>query len=311
MSIARRRHLDAFVAKFDPNVGYIWSSVFGEAHSWVIPLAVALDTLDDSVVALGCLKGSVDFGGGVVTATTMSGDCGDIWVTKLDGAGDYVYTQLFAGTDDPEPLSLDVDAAGNAVLAVKAGGTVDFGGGPLTAVGDRDLLVAKLDPAGNHVWSTRFGQPNTWVTDSALRVDGNNDVVRSGETLDGTIDFGSGPLPTDADGNASFVVKLAGADGAVQWATGGGEAWQGLSLWLGALAVDAAGNIYAGTMKLDEHGNELWRRNRCLRARAVAVAGSELVYTGGLTTPVMIDGELLETAGGQGDVDVFVAKLTQ
>jgi hypothetical protein len=35
----------------------------------------------------------------------------------------------------------------------------NLGGVPLTALGSYDAFVGKLDGAGNHLWSKRFGDP--------------------------------------------------------------------------------------------------------------------------------------------------------
>jgi len=46
---------------------------------------------------------------------------------------------------------------GEVVLVGSYYGTIDFGGGPLTATIGQDIYVAKLDALGNHVWSKSFG----------------------------------------------------------------------------------------------------------------------------------------------------------
>src|SRR5262249_47559744 len=66
----------------------------------------------------------------------------------------------------PQP-STAVDGAGNVLLTGFFDGSVDFGGGPLTSAGWSDIFVVKLDPAGNHLWSKRFGDglnQHAWAT---------------------------------------------------------------------------------------------------------------------------------------------------
>jgi hypothetical protein len=80
---------------------------------------------------------------------------------------------------------------GNLVLAGALTGTVDFGGGPLTASGPSDLFVAKLDAAGSFLSAQQYGDDGAqWASGLALH---GNGVVLSGD-LQGTADLGYGPL---------------------------------------------------------------------------------------------------------------------
>ena len=49
------------------------------------------------------------------------------------------------------------DAAGNTVTTGWFQGTIDFGKGPLTSKGNKDVFALKLDPKGAVVWSQAFG----------------------------------------------------------------------------------------------------------------------------------------------------------
>jgi hypothetical protein len=51
--------------------------------------------------------------------------------------------------------ALATDASGLVLVGKLMGGSVDFGGGPLT--GDGPGFVLALDPAGKHRFSRRFG----------------------------------------------------------------------------------------------------------------------------------------------------------
>ena len=50
------------------------------------------------------------------------------------------------------------DAAGNVLLALGFAGTVDFGGGALTA-GQGPAAAVKLDGAGRYVWQRQLAAP--------------------------------------------------------------------------------------------------------------------------------------------------------
>ena len=55
-------------------------------------------------------------------------------------------------------LSSPVLSVRNVIVSGQFMGTIDFGGGPLTTSGPSAdaIYLAKLDAAGNHVWSKRF-----------------------------------------------------------------------------------------------------------------------------------------------------------
>jgi hypothetical protein len=122
------------------------------------------------------------------------------------------------------------------VLAGVAYGEVDFGGGPLLSAGQSDIVAAKLDAAGKHLWSKRFGDGDPQHGYS-VATDGAGNVVLTG-LLYGTVDFGGGPL-TSAGGSDIFVAKL-DAFGNHVWSKRFGDA----STQFGAsVAVDSPGNV--------------------------------------------------------------------
>jgi hypothetical protein len=70
---------------------------------------------------------------------------------------------------------------------------VDFGGGPLTAVGHNDIFVVKFDPGGNHLWSQRFGDDDNQGGFPEVAADPSGNIVITGYYA-GTVDFGGGAL---------------------------------------------------------------------------------------------------------------------
>jgi len=73
-------------------------------------------------------------------------------------------------------------------------GAVDFGGGPLVSAGNTDVFVVKLDAGGNYLWGKRFGDGQKQLG-VGLSFSSAKDLVLTGR-LQGTIDFGGGPLVT-------------------------------------------------------------------------------------------------------------------
>jgi len=113
-------------------------------------------------------------------------------------------------------------------------GAADFGGGLLTSAGESDAFAVKLDAAGNHVWSKRFGD-SSFQEAFGIAADPAGNVVVTGR-FEGTADFGGGTMLSHG-GQDAFVLKL-GSSGNHLWSKRFGDgADQGAAL----VAIDGAG----------------------------------------------------------------------
>jgi hypothetical protein len=222
---------DVFIAKIDGAGKHVWSrraGGTGDDRAW----AVATDHAGNVVVA-GFFSDTIDFGGGPLVSTGSW----DIFVVKLDAAGNHLWSKRFGDSEQQEAHSVAVDAAGNIVLGGMFWGALDFGGGALTSAGGTDMFVAKLDAAGNHVWSKRFGD-TTGQDTRAVAVDASGNVFVTGSCA-GSIDFGGGTLAAVGESDG-FLLALDSA-GAHQWSKrwGRGNAYASGT----SMTVDAAGNV--------------------------------------------------------------------
>jgi hypothetical protein len=155
------------------------------------------------------------------------------------------YSRSFGESYFDTPYGVALDNAGNAIITGGFYNTIDFGGGPLVdPVGSADdIFVAKLDTAGNHVWSLSAGGANSFDQGHVVAVDGQGNVYVAGETGSGA-DFGGGPVTTSGNDNF-FLAKLTSA-GAHVWShgfvvshpTGAYEVSEVLGL-----AIDNAGHV--------------------------------------------------------------------
>jgi len=107
----------------------------------------------------------------------------------------YDWGRSFGGVGDQDGGGIAVDASGNVVIAGSFWNTVDFGGGPLVSAGDWDVFVARLDAAGNHLWSRRFGDAGGQSL-RAMSTDALGNIYLTGIFF-GTIDFGGGPITSN------------------------------------------------------------------------------------------------------------------
>jgi hypothetical protein len=140
---------DIFVAKFDSSGNHVWSQGFGDPNSQY-GRSVTADP-SGNVTVTGDFYGTVDFGGG-----TLTGAGSGIFVAKFGSGGNHVWSQGFGGWGHQYGRSVTTDPSENVIITGDFGGTVDFGGGPLTSSGPSDIVVAKFSPPPCQVLSTRL-----------------------------------------------------------------------------------------------------------------------------------------------------------
>jgi hypothetical protein len=91
--------------------------------------ALGVNSTGNAVVMAGTFEGSVDYGDGPLTSAGAQ----DIVVTRVDGQGAALWTRRFGGLDWDVAGAVAVEPGGSSYVTGAFGGTVDFGGGPLTA----------------------------------------------------------------------------------------------------------------------------------------------------------------------------------
>lgn len=231
---------EVFIAKLDPAGNFLWAQKAGggqadEARS------IALDAAGNCYVtgqvgSLGPAGGTATFGG---ITLTLAGD-EDVFVTKLDANGDFLWAKQAGGSARDMGQGLSTDAAGNCYLTGYFGGTATFGTVALTSASanERDVFVAKLDPDGNWQWAVRAGgTAEDGGTGIATDAAGTSRVVGS---FGGSATFGATELTATAAG-AVFLAELDAEGTFVSAIQAGG----GLNeMRNGAIAIDPAGNTY-------------------------------------------------------------------
>jgi hypothetical protein len=156
----------------------------------------------------------------------------DLFIARLSPAGALLSAIPFGGSETDYLHAIHLDTAGNLYLVGQTW-SPDFPVthlvGPPGAI-DSGAFVAKVDPAGNLVYSTRFrGTPNLAITDVAVDAQGQAHVV--------------GNLPVSAQAGAPdmFIAKLS-ADGSsflYSLQLGGSSSDEARGI-----ALDSAGNAH-------------------------------------------------------------------
>jgi len=223
---------DVFVTKRNAAGAHQWTTTFGGTGQ-DYAREVAVDGSGNVHIA-GHFSNAVDFGAGNVGSSGSY----DAFVTKLNAAGAHQWTNTFGSTSVDDGWSVAVDGSGNVYTSGYFHGTVNFGAGNVTAAGNSDAYVTKLNAAGAHQWTTTFGGTSAEYG-RRVAVDGSGNVYATG-VFNSTVDFGAGNV-TPAGSADVFVTKL-NAAGAHQWTTtfGGTGSEQ-----VYGVAVDGSGNVHA------------------------------------------------------------------
>ncbi len=127
-----------FVARFDAQNKHKWSKVFGTASTQ--GNAIAVDT-KGKVWLGGLFQQSVNFGGLKLTSAGSF----DAFLVKFDTAGCHVWSKAFGNEQYQGVVDIAADASGNAAVVGNFSGSIDLGGGALTATGD-DWFLSTFAP---------------------------------------------------------------------------------------------------------------------------------------------------------------------
>lgn len=235
---------DIFISKLDANGNFVWATRMG-GGTIDKAFSLALDA-DGNVYTTGQFKGTTDFDPGAATAFLSSNGDKDIFISKLNTDGNFVWAKNVGGSTTDEGYSVAIDATGNVFVTGKFSGTADFDPGKndylLSSNGSFDLFLLKLDPQGNFICAKSIGGTSIDYACS-LAFDENHNVYQTG-VFAGTVDFDPGAGVYDLTSNGSwdiFITKLDN-EGNFIWAKkiGGTHYDNGY-----ALQVDKKGNLYA------------------------------------------------------------------
>ncbi|MFZ1330682.1 MAG: SBBP repeat-containing protein [Flavobacteriales bacterium] len=217
----------------------------------------------DNVYSTGQFQTTADFdpGPGVYNLSTTTAY--QVFVSKLDAQGDFVWAVELGGPQGDYPNDITIDPSGNVILSGTFGATADMDPGAgtfnLTSMGSSDVFVCKLDPDGNFIWAVGLGGIN-YDYPTSLDVDVNGNIYVTGLFRD-TVDFNPGPGVEQRIANGyddGFLLQLF-PDGSFAdvWVFGGIG-----TVRPNCVDVDDAGNkyltgYYDGDVDLDP-GPDVW-----------------------------------------------------
>lgn len=299
-----------------------------------------------NIYVTGAFQNSFDFDPGPGVTTLTSGGNSDIFVTKTDPQGNFIWAKSFKGSGLGAGMNrsygICTDNAGNIYITGYFDEEVDFDPGngnykilPNGGDGISDVFVCKLDANGKFVWAINMGGGGD---DAAYSIcaDSACNLYLTG-TFSQTADFGGYSFTVDGNEDA-FICKLDSA-GSVLWAGAlGGSDLDGGN----GIALDNEGNMYiAGyynnfvdfdpdpaplaffnmttsgsiqlfVLKLKNNGKFVWAKSVEYGSSvnfSIAMDDKANIYTTGYFFSYTNFGDGVPLLASDGGEDIFIAKM--
>ncbi|HKW15274.1 MAG TPA: SBBP repeat-containing protein, partial [Candidatus Krumholzibacteria bacterium] len=154
----------------------------------------------------------------------------------------HLWSHSFGSTGTQTGNAVATDAAGNIYVTGSFFNSIDFGGGPLFAVGGGNIFVAKFNSAGTYQWARRFGHvspTNGVLADGeAIALDTAGNIYLYG-VFDGDIDIDGFILGTTGPRDI-FLTKLDPTGEAIWYQHFLSPDYK----TCGEMAVDGSGNVF-------------------------------------------------------------------
>jgi hypothetical protein len=228
---------DAFVAKLDPSGNFLWAQRLGGT---TIDRAngVAVDSYGNVLSVGSTHGGDFDPGTGVFTITSTSGSL-DIFISKLNSAGNFVWAKKIGGSSTDGGNAITVDALNNVYTTGNYSGSSDFDPGPATYTlpTGGGVFISKLDSMGSFILAKSFNG-----TGNGIAVDAAGNIYTAGRFMSTTdFDPGAGSFTVTSLGIGDiFISKLDVTGNFISAKVIGSTADDNAN----SLALDAAGNVH-------------------------------------------------------------------
>lgn len=231
---------DAFIAKYSSSGTLIWAKKIGGSF-FDIAYSLALDPLGN-VYTTGYYAGTVNFNPAGSFNMTSGANSADVFVTKFDTNGNFIWAKNIGGDMSDIAYKLIVDNNSNVIVTGQFEDAADFDPSgsiaDLVSLGASDIFIVKLTSAGNYVWAKRMGGTATDESGS-ITTDASGNIYAGGR-FDATADFGANSFTTNGF-NDAYLIKL-DANGNFLWAKQfGGTSNDAVY----AVHTDASGNVYS------------------------------------------------------------------
>lgn len=211
----------SFLSRLNSAGDLTWAIV---QHETMLPKGIAIDQAG-SVFVTGEFSGTADANPGAANWPLISSGVRDIYLTKLDSVGGFVWSRRFGGTGGELVGGVDVDSQGNPHLTGAFTGTVDFDPGPgiinKVSAGQYDPFVLKVTSVAGFGWVRTFaGAKNAYST--GIVVDSSGGISTTG-VFEGLTDFDPGLATKSLDREQAVYVSRLSPDFLYQTTAAGAD----------------------------------------------------------------------------------------
>jgi hypothetical protein len=234
---------DVFILKLNCDGNFLWAEKMGGVNGDYI-YSIAID-INNNIYTTGSFTGTADFNPkfGVYNLTAFSQ--GDIFISKLDNNGNFIWAKTIGGLSNDYFSSMKVDITGNVYLTGSLSNTIDFdpglGGFNLTSNGEKDIFILKINTNGDFEWVKKIGG-NSPDRSNSIGLDFFGNIYITG-VFRSIVDFDPGPdmYNLTASGGDFFISKF-DSNGNFMWVipfgteSGGGDGK--------SITIDLLNNIY-------------------------------------------------------------------
>lgn len=308
---------DAFISKLDSSGNFVWAKQIGGTLA-VTAYALAVDG-NGNVYTTGFFDGTADFDPGVATYNLTVVGYSDIFVSKLDSSGNFIWAKQLGGADGAVGYSIAIDNSGSVLTTGTFFGTVDFDPGigifNLSSPGGQEIYISKLDSSGNFIWAKQVGGE----TGYSIATDNLNTIYATGYYGWGDISINK----LDSSGNilwakeiGAFVAYSLTVDTSYNvYTVGQFYGTRDFDPGAGIVNLTATGSTDSYIHKLDSAGNFVWVKQLGgtdeVLSRALASDENGNIYTTGIfnATADFDPGAASFNLTSTGSYDIFLHKM--
>jgi hypothetical protein len=213
---------DVFIVKYNAAGNVLWVKRAGD-YDRDIGRSITTDASGNLYITGHFNSHTISFGS---TTLTNTGFYGDIFIVKLNAAGNVLWAKSVSGDSNDETYGISADSSGNVYISgYFSSQNITFGSTTLSKTGSNfAIFIAKYDTDGNALWAKSAGGNNNLYTDMGRSVaaDISGNVYVTGTFNSPAITFGSNTL-TNAGAVNVFIAKYSGTGTGVEEMIGNDE----------------------------------------------------------------------------------------
>ncbi|MDP4265503.1 MAG: SBBP repeat-containing protein [Bacteroidota bacterium] len=166
---------DGFVCKLNSSGDFVWAKKSGGCQEEDYGTSVAVDA-SGNVYTTGVFQYYADFDPGTGIYELHADGATDVYISKLNASGNFVWAIRLGGTNPDYCYSIVVDASGNIFTAGFFKGTADFDPGTgilnFVSAGGNDIFVSKLNQP--QPLPVKFSDLKAYQQDNGIRLEWSN-----------------------------------------------------------------------------------------------------------------------------------------